>query len=170
MQWFGESPAVIVALIGVAISLIFNVINFIFNWTTRDKTASLSHFNSRASKPIDENLREIGRCCDDIEDVKRLPIEQRRDRLSIQSGRFHKSRRELERVLQDVQNSPLIDGTDWVSFKDDECDRASEALNDCMKAQTDEEQFGKIDEFKDCIDSLRQRLIRKLDCYSAKLM
>ena len=156
--------------IGVAVSLVFNVVNLVYAVSTRSKSLKLDHFNSTARQPIEIALIALEACCDDVERYLRQPQGNRVQFAGERAIAFHTARRNLERRLQDAQGSDLIPGDDWSSLRDRESDFASEALEHA-RAETDEVRAqAELTSFCVHVANLNNSVRSKMDAASRRLM
>jgi len=143
-----------------------------FNAQRTGAVKRLDHFNNVVRRPIELRLEKIDACCDDAEDYWREP---KNPPLSLDqlSRNFHGARRALERTLQDAQSSDLVPGDDWLQLKDDECDRAVDALEEARAASVIGDTIlteARLRAFRDLLILMRRRLQSKIDTESHKAM
>lgn len=167
---FGLSPADTISLAGVTLSLVLNGINFRWTSTLQSKSNKLDHFNTQARQPIAAILDKMHACTDEVDDIIRnAPVDPAAAVLQ-QANLFHRSRRSLDRILNNLQNSPMIDGQDWYSLQYTECDDATTALETARSAPDARQRKIALEEFQEQVVLLSRRLNRMLDDKSSKLV
>jgi len=168
----GISWATLIALAGVLVNLVFNIVNFFANRTTRRRAVKLSDFNSNVRAPINNALSSLDAIMDGADDIV-LSSQSHADKIATTlelSKKFHAVRRILARHLNDCDTSNLVRGNDWARCDEGHMDNATEAFDASSQTQDDIDLRTRLLDVAKSINALRTEIRKKLDDEAKLLM
>lgn len=168
----GLTWAAVAALIGAAVNLVFNTINYFANRNTRRNASALSDFNSNFRNRINEALAALDGIMDEADDIARS-TQPHADKLVATKElgkKFHAARRVLARHLNDCDVSNLVNGNDWARCDEGYMDKATDAFEAAQNTDHDHALNFKLVEIARAINSLRTELRSRLDAEAHRLM